>query len=151
MFIIQFLNNMIWAIIFAIIVVFIFNIVSNNFKDKESLAGTSLEEKFSILINKINDEAFNGEAIATKGSINGCLNIFNPNASQHYVELLYSYGNLQITWKYKYYQKEMIYNRSFINVRNLSTFEQIKIANVLIQDVSDKIENHKSIVMKDFY
>lgn len=47
---------MIWAIIFAIIVVFIFNVVSNNFKDKESLAGTSLEEKFSILINKINDE-----------------------------------------------------------------------------------------------
>ncbi|QBN19753.1 hypothetical protein [Flavobacterium nackdongense] len=142
---------MIWAIIFGIAVVFIFNIVSNNFKDKVSLAGTSLEEKFSILISKINDEAFNGEAIVTKGSINGCLNIFNPNGSQHFVEIMYSYGNLQITWKYKYYQKEMIYNRSFLNIRNLSSFEEIKVANILIQEVSDKIENHKLIVMKDLY
>lgn len=142
---------MIWAIIFAIIVVFIFNIISNNFKDKESLAGTSLEEKFSILINKINNDVFNGEAIVKKGSVNGYLTIFNPNGSQHYVELLYSYGNLDVTWKYKYYQKEMIYNRSFLNVRNLSSFEEIKIANILIQEVSDKIQNHKLIVMKDLY
>ena len=38
------------------------------------------------------------------------------------IEFLYSQGVLAITWKYKYYQKELIHKRSFLNVRNLSLF-----------------------------
>lgn len=140
---------MIWAIIIGVIAIFIFNLVSNNVKDNQSLTGTTLEDKFSILINRIIDEGFDGNAIVKKGSDKSQLHIFNPEGTNHFVELLYSYGNLQITWKYKFYQKEMIYNRSFLNVRNLSSFEEINIANILIQEVIDKIKNHKSIVMRD--
>lgn len=142
---------MIWAIIIGIIGFFLFNLFSNNYKDTQSLAGTSVEEKFSIIINRIIEEGFDGNAIVKKGEVNGHLFIYNPEGSNHFVELLYSYGNLQITWKYKFYQKEMVFKRSFLNIRNLSSFEEINIANILIQELNDKIENHKSNVMQHLH
>lgn len=141
---------MIWAIIIAVVGFFIFNMISNNHKDGQSLAGATLEKKFNILITKIINEGFNGDAIVKKGYDNSQLQIFNPEGTNHFVELLYSYGNLQVTWKYKFYQKEMIYNRSFLNVRNLSSFEEVKIANILIQEVTDKIQIHENNVLSNF-
>lgn len=140
---------MIWAIVIVIIGFFVISAISNNYKDNESLAGTSVEEKFSIIINRIIEYGFDGNAIVKKGYEKNHLVILSPEGTNHLVELLYSYGNLQITWKYKFYQKEMIHKRTFLNIRNLSSFEQVKVADIIIHEIDEKILLHKVNVMGD--
>ena len=63
---------------------------------------------------------------------------------------MYNQGTLTIIWKYKYFQKELIHEKSFLNMRNLSIFEQEKIAEGFILEMNYKIEKHKELVMKYF-
>ena len=44
-----------------------------------------------------------------------------------------STGHLTLTWKYKYLKKEVVHNPQFDNVRNLSIFEQRRIADRMIR------------------
>jgi hypothetical protein len=54
---------------------------------------------------------------------------------------------LAITWKYKYFQKEIVHQRQFNNVRNLSLFEQQNIAKQMIDEMTIVIVNHKNNVI----
>lgn len=137
---------MILGIIIGIVLLIVGSIVINTGKDSKELIGTSLDEKFKVIINLINNSAFNGE-----GEINEYdkkhIYLINPVAGNQLVEFLYSQGMLSITWKYKYFQKELIHRRNFSNVRNLSLFEQEKIANSMIEEMQIKVHNHKNNVL----
>lgn len=132
------------AIIVTILIVFVGNIILNTQKDKEDLVGKTLEEKFNVIVNSINNEAFDGEGDITYIDKNH-FNLY-PETSNQIVEFLYSQGMLSITWKYKYLQKEMVYRRNLNDVRNLSLLEQSKIANAIIGEMNLKIQDHKNSV-----
>lgn len=132
------------TIIISILIVVVGKIIINTQKDKEDLLGTSVEEKFNVIVNKINQFAFNGEGeIKYIGK-----NHFNlyPDSSNQIVDFMYSQGMLSIIWKYKYLQKEMVYTKNLTNVRNLSLLEQAKIANAIIEEMSRKIQDHEKSV-----
>ncbi len=140
---------MIWGIIIAIVVVFIGSGMIQNSKDSQDLAGRKLKEKFNVIINMINNAAFENEGIINEYD-NKHIYLVHPNGGNQLIEFLYSQGVLAVTWKYKYFQKELIHRRSFLNVRNLSLFEQEKIARAFILEMEDKINEHKNLVMRDF-
>ncbi|MGO3812678.1 hypothetical protein [Mesonia sp.] len=136
------------AIVGSIVILFVVKVIFNTQKDKEDLLGKSLEEKFQIIVNKINDAAFNGQGEVR--FIDKKHFTLYPDTSNQIVEFLYSQGMLSITWKYKYFQKEMVYRRNLNGVRNLSLFEQNKIARAIIEEVNYKIQIHKNNVMTIF-
>ena len=61
---------------------------------------------------------------------------------------MYSTGHLTITWKYKYFQKEVVHEKIFNNVRNLSIFEQQRIAEIMVSEMAVVISNHQNNVLK---
>jgi hypothetical protein len=53
--------------------------------------------------------------------------------------------------KYKYYQKGIVHERTFNDVRNLSIFNQQKIAEHLIQEMRGVIQQHRNSVLQDAF
>ena len=135
------------AIILSILIVFVGKIIINTQKDKEDLLGTSVEEKFIVIVNSINPFAFNGEGEITYIGKNH-FNLYRDSSNQ-IVDFMYSQGMLSIIWKYKYLQKEMVYTRNLTNVRNLSLLEQNKIAQAIIGEMNQKIQEHKNNIWTD--
>jgi len=136
---------MIWAIIIAVVVFVLFKFSSALNKDNGDLAGQSLSEKFSFVVNILNDNAYGGEGKVTTIDKRR-FNLYQENSNQ-IIQFQYSTGSLTICWKYKYYQKEIIHEKTFDEVRNLSLFEQEKIANILIREMKQVIAYHKTDVL----
>lgn len=135
-----------WILVLIIIgvIFFIGKVIVNTQKDKTDLIGKSLDEKFEVIVGSINDAAFDGEGNVRY--LDKTHFTLYPETSNQIVEFLYSQGMLSITWKYKYFQKEMVYRRNFNNTRNLSLFEQQKIAESVIQGMAKKIQIHQKQV-----
>lgn len=133
---------MIWGILIGALILFVLAIAINLGKDSQDLAGTTLKEKFSVIINMLNDAAFNGEGVIQEHDKKHIF-LTHPESSNQMIEFLYSQGMLSVTWKYKYFQKELLHRNNLSNVRNLSLFEQQKIAKGIIEQMNYKIENHK--------
>lgn len=136
---------MIWLIVIGIIGFFLFRFFSDLNKDNYDLQSQSLNEKFAVIVNALNNEVFFGNARVTildKRSFN----LYKEGQNQ-IIHFLYSTGHLTITWKYKYFQKEVVHERQFNNVRNLSIFEQQKIADIIIREMARVIEVHKNNVI----
>ncbi|MDL2265663.1 hypothetical protein LJC43_04700 [Parabacteroides sp. OttesenSCG-928-G21] len=95
----------------------------------------------------INDEAFKGQGTIHYISKKN-INLYKDGENQ-IIFFLYATGHLTITWKYKYYQKETILEKDFDNVRNLSLFEQEKIANIMISEMRKQICKHKKEVLNN--
>ena len=117
---------MILGIIIAIVVVFIGSGMIQNSKDSQDLAGRKLEEKFNVIVNIINNAAFENKGVIKEYNKKHIYLI--KRGGNQMIELMYNQGTLTINWKYKYFQKELIHKKSFLNMRNLSIFEQEKIA-----------------------
>ena len=116
-------------------------------KDNDDLGGGTLSEKFSIVVHLINDAAFHGLGRVTflhKRSFN-----LYQEGSNQIINFSYSTGHLTITWKYKYFQSEIKHERQFNNVRNLSVFQQQKLANAIILEMFEKIDQHQMAVLRD--
>ena len=136
---------MIWIIVVGIIGYILYRFLTDLNKDNYDLQGRPLNEKFSIIVEEINIAAFGGAGTITildKRSFN-----LYQNGKNQIVHFLYSTGHLTITWRYKYFQKEVVHERQFNDVRNLSLFEQQKIADQIIQEMSLIIENHVNNVL----
>jgi len=139
---------MVW--IFAIIIVgfILFKFLFDLDKDNSDLGGKSLDEKFNVIVKAINNAAYEGQGEVNKIDKRS-FNLYQRNSNQ-IINFHHSTGTLSITWKYKYYQKEVVHKEDFNDVRNLSLFEQQKIADKVIYDMAGVIENHQNNVMKDF-
>jgi tetratricopeptide (TPR) repeat protein len=141
---------MIWIIILIVIAIFVIviKVINDNSKDEADLQGDSLDKKFSVIVNILNEYAFNGkgEIHAVEPKTKWAFNLYDGGSNQ-IIKFLYLNGNLLIEWRYKYFQKEVVHKKRFDNVRNLSIFEQQKIANTVIEEMSKTVNSHKTIVL----
>jgi len=135
-----------WFVIIGIVVLVIGSIAIKTSKDSEDLSGTTLDNKFNVLVNMLNQAAFNGEG-TVRYVDKKLFNLYPQSSSNQLIEFLYSQGMLSITWKYKYFQKEMVFRKNLLNVRNLSLFDQERIGRALIEEMEFKIIEHKNSVM----
>jgi hypothetical protein len=138
---------MIWIILIIVIGFILIRFFISLNKDNEDLQVKPLSEKFEIIVNTLNDSAFHGKGNITTID-NRRFNLYQDGQNQ-IINFDYSTGHLTIIWKYKYFQKELIHERQFRDVRNVSLFEQQKIAETIIREMDSIIENHKKLVLKD--
>ena len=119
--------------------------------DMDFLNGQPLSSKFNIIVNILNDSVFdgNGDIIVISER---AFNLYPQKTdSQHIIRFFYQMNVLTIQWGFKYYQKEVVHNKDFTPVKNLSIFEQQKIAQKTIDEMEYVIENHKSKVLSTLY
>lgn len=136
---------MIWIIIAAVIIFFIVTMTVSYQKDNVDLQEKPLEEKFYVIISRLNEYTYNNRGRITKIDKREC-NLYEEGSNQ-IINLLYSQGTLTITWKYKYFQKEVVHKKSFLEVRNLSLFEQRKMADAVINEMEKVVREHKEQVL----
>lgn len=135
---------MIWTVVFGVIGFIVIKFLMDLNKDQDDLKTKSLTEKFNVVVNILNDFAFNGSGKVTmldKRSLN-----LYENGSNQIIHLRYGTGHLTIIWKYKYFQKEVAHEKTFRDVRNISLFEQQKIAEIMISEMEGVISNHQNKV-----
>ncbi len=136
---------MIWTILIVIVGYFLFKFFISLSKDNDDLQSQNLNEKFSIIVSMINQVAFNSLGTVTIIDKRE-FNLYEDGQNQ-IIKFLYSTGHLTITWKYKYFQKEVVHERQFNDVRNLSIFQQQKIAEQMIKEMLIIVEKHKIDVL----
>ncbi len=137
--------NFFIVIIIIIVVIILFRFISALNKDNYDLQGQSLAEKFKFTVEMLNEAVFNGQGeihIHDKKSFN----IYQKGHNQ-IIHFIYGTGHLTIIWKYKYFQKEVVHEKQFSYVRNLSLFEQQKIAETMINEMAIVIANHQNNVI----
>jgi hypothetical protein len=137
---------MIWVILVAIVVYIIFKFSSDVNKDKYDLRGINLSDKFKVVVGEINQAAYNGNGrIITIN--NRAFNLYQDGQNQ-IICFFYGTGHLTITWKYKYFQKEVVHEKIFHDVRNLSIFEQQRMAEIIIGEMTQVIQRHQEDVLR---
>jgi hypothetical protein len=141
------LSIMIWAIVIGIILFILFKFLSDVNQDNKDLQGQTVIEKFQVVISMINDKAFNGngEIIPLdKRSFN-----LYQNGQNQIVQFFYSTGHLTIIWKYKYFQKEIEHKKIYRNLRNISIFQQQKMAENMIDEMEQIVAHHQMNVINE--
>ncbi|BBE17854.1 hypothetical protein AQPE_2013 [Aquipluma nitroreducens] len=138
---------MIWVIVIFIIGYILIKYFLALNKDNNDLQGKTLDDKFHFIVDEINESAFNGNGHVTYIDKRE-FNLYEVGQNQ-IVKFHYSSGHLSIIWKYKYFQKEVILERQFNDVRNLSIFDQQRIAKAMITEMTIVVENHKANVLND--
>ncbi len=114
-------------------------------KDTDDLQGQTLADKFAVVVASLNEVAFDGYGSVTNLD-KRAFNLYQEGQNQ-IIKFQYGTGHLTITWKYKYFQKEIVHERQFTNVRNLGIFEQQKMADLMVREMSVIVENHKNSVI----
>jgi len=124
---------MIWIILGVIVAIILVRYIGDLNKDNDDLQGKSSAEKFSVIVDILNDNAFGGRGSVTVQN-KRFFSLYESGQNQ-IIHFTYSTGCLAIEWRYKYFQKEVVCTKSFANVRNLSIFEQEKIAKIMIDEM----------------
>lgn len=133
----------IWIIV-AVVAIILFRFFSSLNKDNADLRKEPLSVKFSYIISEINNSAFDGfGSVDTISNRELCI----YGGSNQIVNLHYSTGSLTIIWRYKYFQKEMRFEKAYNDVRNISSIQQLKIAKDIINEVIPRIENFQNNVI----
>ena len=136
---------MFWTIVIVIIGYTLIKFFSSLNQDNYDLQGQSMDNKFGVIVQSLNDAAFRGRGDVTtldKRSFN-----LYENGQNQIILFRYGTGHLTMIWKYKYFQKEIVHEKTFNNVRNLSIFEQQKIADQMIFEMAQVVENHQNNVL----
>ena len=131
---------MTWIIVIGIILFILFKFFLDVKKDDTELS-IGLDTKFKIIVEEINDAAYKG-AGTVKYVDQREFSLYKQGSKQ-IIFFHYGTGILTITWRYKYFQKEIVHERSFNDVINLSVFEQQNIAISMIKEMVKVIENHQ--------
>ncbi len=112
--------------------------------DKCELARNPINKKFEILASMINDAMMRGRGKITLFDDNPRLmNMMSDDMQNMLVQFYYSTGNLTIYLKYKYFHKEMVYEKQFNGLRNITVFQQKDIANEFVEVARKKILEHQ--------
>jgi len=137
---------MIW-IILVIVGIIVIKFLTDMNKDTTNLGGKSAADKFEVIVEQLNNHAFHGKGKVIKDGIK-FFKLYDGESNQ-IIEFQYNTGALHITWKYKYFQKEVVHTQKFREVSNLSIFQQQKIAEQMIKEMEAVVMNHMNNVMKD--
>lgn len=110
--------------------------------DKEELKDQNIYDKFSILIDGLNEYCYSNNGKVTILD-NANANVYAVGSNQ-IVLFQYNAGMLTIEWKYKHYQREMVYRRSFSNIRNVTKVGQEGVLKLVIEEFNEKLKIHKN-------
>jgi hypothetical protein len=137
---------MIW-IILVIVGIIVIKFLTDMNNDTNDLGGESAAEKFEVIVEQLNNHVFHGKGKVIKDGIK-FFKLYDGESNQ-IIEFQYNTGTLHITWKYKYFQKEVVRTQKFREVNNLSILQQQKIAEQMIKEMEVVVLNHMNNVMKD--
>ncbi len=134
-----------WIIGILIVGVIIYKFVADLNKDNDDLQSQSSSDKFSGIVKIINAAAFGG-----KGEVyqlnRRVFNLYKDGENQ-IINFDYSTGSLTITWKFKYFQQEVVHRRQFDDVRMISMALQERIGNQMVNEMPEVIERHMKRVL----
>ncbi|MGV0970013.1 hypothetical protein ACTS9M_12610 [Empedobacter sp. ULE_I136] len=140
--------------IIPIIVVVIFFIVKKIMQynkelklDKEELMNQNIYDKFKVLMDGFNSYCFNDT-----GKVNVLddknANVYKEGSNQ-IVMFLYNAGMLTVVWKYKYFEKEMVYERSFPDARNATEIGLKSALEIMTEEFKERLDEHKAKILND--
>lgn len=129
-----------WIItIVAVLAMFFFFWRALN-KDRIELKGSTLEQKFSVMVDLFNQAAYGG-AGRTHSLSWRSFNLYRENAQQIF-NFNYSTGHLTVTWKFKWYHQEVTHIQDFNYVRNITDAQQEELAMRFLEECRVKMEVH---------
>lgn len=133
---------MIWYVVIGIVGFTLFRFFKDYSKDNQDLQGQILSEKFGTLVNLINDAAFGG----TGEVINIDKREFQlyKDRGNQIIQFVYGTGNLTVIWRYKYFQKEVVHEKTFYDVRDLRPSDQTLLAEGLIEEMQQVVAKHQA-------
>lgn len=109
--------------------------------DKQFLSNNSLQNLISVLTERLNEYCYGG-----KGIINNIdeksFSLYEQGSNQ-IIFFEYQGGNVYITWKYKYFQRELIYKMTLSHVKEATLEGQKKSAIHVIQEFNKALNKHK--------
>jgi hypothetical protein len=132
---------LIWGAVALVLGYLIFGFWRALNKDSRDLGNQTLAAKFSIIVDMINNYAFGGLG-STYAIGKREFNLYKDMENQ-IIKFQYSTGHLTIIWKFKWYQREVVYQQQFNHVRNISDDQQKVIGEQMITEMSIVIERHK--------
>ena len=107
-----------------------------------------LEEKLKIIIQDINKGLLNGGGEIVKVSKRD-INLFNDNIPNILIHFIYRSGNLMIVLRYKYFQQEMVFEKTFYDIDNDIIYaDQHLVANEFVTEALVKKEEHENKVIQ---
>lgn len=118
-------------------------------QDEVDLEFQTLDQKFKILIDALNDAVFDNQGKIIRIDTRS-VNLFQDGRNQ-IILFRYSTGHLSVIWKFMLFQKEFSHERQFTNVRNISSLEQQNIANHIIKEMIFTMEKDKIDILKDAF
>ncbi len=145
--------NIVMGIIIAIVIgVVVFKFIGDFIRyykeqmqeDREELSLTSVEDKFSIIVNGLNEYCYKGEGQITKFN-KGAFNLYKRGSCQ-IISFQYLGGALRVIWRFKYFQQEMIYKKEFLNARVIDDEWQEKALRTLISEFLERYKIHEAKV-----
>ena len=139
--------TIILLVILLILAVLVIPFTRQIVKDKQELAISPINEKFRIIADILNDTLLDGMGeLVLFDSEPRQMNLFSDERSNMLIVFYYSTGHLTITLKYKYLQNEMVFQKQFFDLRNLSVYRQRDIANEFIELSLQKMHEHQQEV-----
>jgi hypothetical protein len=116
-------------------------------KDKLELQKISIDKKFQILIENLNQGLMFGEAEVVLFDDNPSIfNMFSKNHPNRILHFSYATGHLVIEMGYKYFQHELRFNKRYYHLRDVSVFVQKNIARDFIETAQFKMREHETKV-----
>ncbi|MBO7444849.1 MAG: hypothetical protein J6T86_00355 [Bacteroidales bacterium] len=139
------------VILIVLVLALIFVAFAHNLvRDKVELEHTPLEKKFETVIQEVNAGLLgSGGKTVTFPNDKRHVNLFNDNSPNQIINFLYSTGNLSITYKYKFFQQEMVFERLFKGVRNINIYNQTALAKEFVGEALQRKSEHEHKVLSD--
>ena len=138
---------LIFMLVLLVLALLIVPFARDMVKDRLEFQEQTLDKKFEVLIEHLNQGLMFGEAhVTTFDNDPRSLNIFSDAHANRIIHFMYSTGHLTIEMGYKYFQKELRLSQKYYNLRNITIFEQKNIARDFIERVQIKIAQHEATV-----
>ena len=140
---------LIFMLVLLVLALLIVPFARDMVKDRLEFQEQTLDKKFEVLIEHLNQGLMFGDAhITTFDNDPRSLNIFSDAHANRIIHFMYSTGHLTIEMCYKYFQKELCFSHQYYNLRNITIFDQKNIARDFIERAKIKIAQHEAIVNK---
>ena len=110
-------------------------------KDRMELRKTRIEDKFRIILGEIDFSLLNGKGTILPHSQPRTVNMCDDHVM---ISLWYGTGHLTITMVYEFEGREIIFDRTYGNVRDITDDDQRNIArNYFIPYAREQVEQHR--------
>lgn len=140
---------LIFMLVLLVLALLIVPFARDMVKDRLEFQEQTLDKKFEVLIEHLNQGLMFGDAhVTTFDNDPRSLNIFSDAHANRIIHFMYSTGHLTIEMCYKYFQKELCFSHQYYNLRNITIFDQKNIARDFIERAKIKIAQHEAIVNK---